>query len=85
MYDRLSRRFRKNSVTFGLDYKDFEDQILLDVNTGLQSPISYLNWSLNYNGTLRGERSTSGGAVTVSRTCPAAHIQLQSTVACAAL
>src|ERR671910_897649 len=29
-----------------------------------------------------GERSMRSGAVTVSRTCPAAHIQAQRTVAC---
>ena len=32
-----------------------------------------------------GERSTGAGLVTVSRTCPAAHIHVQSTVPCVAL
>ena len=46
-----------HSVTFGLDYKDFLEDIRLVDSEGLVTPISYLNWSVSYGGTARRSES----------------------------
>jgi hemolysin activation/secretion protein len=48
------------TLTFGVDFKDFDEDVSLDSGTGLQTPIKYLNWSAAYGGSLVHERvSTS--------------------------
>lgn len=57
-----------HNVTFGADYKDFLENIRLadfdddedDAEEELLTPIHYLNWSLVYAATRRGEASISG-------------------------
>lgn len=57
-----------HSVTFGADYKDFLENIRLadfdddedEADEELLTPIRYINWSVVYAGTRRGERSMSG-------------------------
>jgi hemolysin activation/secretion protein len=44
-------------ATFGLDYKDFLENIVLSPETSLQTPISYINWSAAWSAGLRRERS----------------------------
>jgi hemolysin activation/secretion protein len=39
-----------HSLTAGVDYKDFLEDIRIDSETGLVTPISYVNWSLTYTG-----------------------------------
>jgi hemolysin activation/secretion protein len=36
-------------LTFGLDYKDFKENVTSDGSPGVQTPIRYLPFSLNYN------------------------------------
>ena len=48
-----------HNVTLGVDYKDFLEDIRLVDADGLVTPIRYLTWSLSYQGTMRGERSTT--------------------------
>lgn len=48
-----------HSLSFGLEYKDFLEDILLAADAGLQTPVSYLNWPLLYSGLYRAERSTT--------------------------
>jgi hemolysin activation/secretion protein len=43
------------SLTLGLDYKDFVEDILLDPDESVVTPISYLHWSANYTGAWRRE------------------------------
>jgi hemolysin activation/secretion protein len=40
------------SLTFGVDYKDFGQNVLLLSGTGLQTPIKYMNWLVGYAATL---------------------------------
>ena len=47
-----------HNFTFGLDYKDFLEDILL-VDNQLSTPINYFTWSGAYTGNLRTERTTS--------------------------
>lgn len=47
-----------HNVTFGLDYKDFLENIQLEEDA-LITPIRYMNWGVTYSGTLRGERTLS--------------------------
>ncbi|MEZ5500755.1 MAG: ShlB/FhaC/HecB family hemolysin secretion/activation protein [Steroidobacteraceae bacterium] len=47
------------SLTLGLDHKDFLEDIRLDVSNGLLTPIEYWNASLLYSGALRGESTNS--------------------------
>jgi hemolysin activation/secretion protein len=54
-----------SALTLGLDYKDFLEDIRLEDSPGLVTPISYLNWSLEYTGTLRG---SDGGCSTTFST-----------------
>ena len=43
-----------HSVTMGADYKDFkENVVLLGADTTINSPVSYLDFSLGYDGTLQ--------------------------------
>jgi len=49
-----------HNVSFGLDYKDFLEDVTLPDESGLTTPIRYLSWSTAYSGTLRSERATSG-------------------------
>jgi hemolysin activation/secretion protein len=54
-----------SSLSFGLDYKDFLEDIRLEADEGLVTPISYLDWSLDYTSTLRsadGARTTTFNA-----------------------
>lgn len=44
-----------HNVTFGLDYKDFLEDIRLEQDEGLTTPIRYIDWSAAYTGTLRTE------------------------------
>lgn len=36
------------TLTFGVDYKDFSENILLDADTSVRTPISYVNWLASY-------------------------------------
>jgi hemolysin activation/secretion protein len=38
------------TLTLGVDYKDFAENIRLDPDSSLQTPISYVNWSAAYGG-----------------------------------
>ena len=40
------------TLTFGVDLKDFNENVLLAASPGLQTPVKYLNWSVAYGGTL---------------------------------
>lgn len=52
-----------HSFTLGVDYKDFSESIQLQGADTLNTPISYIPWSLQYNGTRSGESaSTKFGA-----------------------
>jgi hemolysin activation/secretion protein len=44
-----------HNLTLGVDYKDFLEDIRLEGDEGLVTPIRYLNWSLAYGGTRRFE------------------------------
>ncbi len=46
-----------HSISFGVDYKDFLEDIRLEDDEALQTPISYVDWSLAYSGTVRGVKS----------------------------
>jgi hemolysin activation/secretion protein len=53
------------TLTFGLDLKDFDENVNLATGSGLQTPIKYFNWSAAYSATLVQERvSTSFTATT---------------------
>ncbi len=46
-----------HSLTLGLDYKDFkESTVLQGADTSIDAPINYLNWSIQYEGTLLNKR-----------------------------
>ncbi len=47
------------TATFGVDYKDFEQDVKIDTNTGFSSPIKYLPWVLGWDGNWLGERVNS--------------------------
>ena len=42
-----------HNLTFGADFKDFEEDVLLSDDQGLQTPIQYLSWSAVYAGGVR--------------------------------
>ena len=46
-----------HSATFGIDYKDFEEDIAPLDGPGFNTPISYLNFMTQYRGTLISQRS----------------------------
>jgi hemolysin activation/secretion protein len=52
-----------HSVTFGVDYKDFLEDIRLIDADGLVTPVRYVNWSASYDASLRGERTFTGFTV----------------------
>ncbi len=39
------------TLTFGVDFKKFDESVLLAASPGLQTPIRYLNWSAAFGGT----------------------------------
>jgi len=48
-----------HTLTLGVDYKDFDETVALLGADSANTPISYLPFSLGYEGTLQGERSTT--------------------------
>ena len=48
-----------HNISYGADFKDFEENVLLTDDQGLQTPIAYLNWSASYTGTIRTEHTLS--------------------------
>lgn len=42
-----------HNITFGGDFKDFKENVLLEDDLGLQTPIQYVNWSAAYTGNVR--------------------------------
>ncbi|MEW6677413.1 MAG: ShlB/FhaC/HecB family hemolysin secretion/activation protein [Pseudomonadota bacterium] len=46
-----------HSLTLGMDYKDFDETTVLQGTDSSNTPISYLPFSLGYDGTLQGSRS----------------------------
>lgn len=51
------------TLTFGVDLKKFDENVLLESGSGLQTPIKYLNWSAVYGGTLVQEHGSTGFTV----------------------
>lgn len=48
------------NFTFGVDYKNFNENVLIESSPGLQTPIKYLNWSAAYGANiLYGQTTTS--------------------------
>jgi hemolysin activation/secretion protein len=48
------------NFTLGVDYKDFNESILLEASPGLQTPIKYLSWSAAYGANMAyGQTTTS--------------------------
>lgn len=48
-----------HNMTFGADYKDFNEVISQEDGTLATTPISYINWSLSYAGTVRTQKTLS--------------------------
>ncbi|HET9395241.1 MAG TPA: ShlB/FhaC/HecB family hemolysin secretion/activation protein, partial [Nitrospiraceae bacterium] len=48
------------SLSAGLDYKDFAENVRITSDTGLETPISYLHTALQYNGNLRTDHTNTG-------------------------
>lgn len=48
-----------HSLTLGMDYKDFDETVTLQGADSTNTPISYLPFSLAYDATLQGEKSTT--------------------------
>lgn len=46
-----------HSLTFGVDFKDFNESILLQGADSLNTPIRYVPWSVQYSGTRHGEKA----------------------------
>jgi hemolysin activation/secretion protein len=42
-----------HSMSLGLDYKDFDEDVALEGGGSVKTPIDYVNWAIQYNGTLR--------------------------------
>jgi hemolysin activation/secretion protein len=51
------------TLTFGVDLKKFDENVLLEAGAGLQTPIKYLNWSVVYGGSLVQERASTSFTV----------------------
>ncbi len=49
-----------HNVSFGVEYKDMFENVRLDPTQQIETPIRYLNWSANYAGTLKTERTVTG-------------------------
>jgi hemolysin activation/secretion protein len=47
------------SLTFGVDYKDFLENILITATQSQVTPVHYLNWTVSYAGTLSSPHSTT--------------------------
>lgn len=47
-----------HSLTLGLDYKDFTENVRFAEDEALQTPIRYVNWTFGYGGAARSERAT---------------------------
>ena len=54
-----------SSFSLGVDYKDFSEDIQIDPETGLSTPISYPLWSLAYQGATKTEFSKLGFSMMV--------------------
>ncbi len=52
------------TLTLGVDYKDFSEDIRLEEESGLQTAISYLNFSAGYTGGWSGESRQLGAGIT---------------------
>ena len=52
------------TLTFGLDLKDFDENVSLASGSGLQTPIKYLNWSAAYGASLVHERVSTSFTLT---------------------
>lgn len=48
-----------NTFVFGVDYKDFLENIQQPDTDGLLTPIRYMSWSASYSGAVRAERSVT--------------------------
>ncbi len=48
-----------HGFSFGADFKDFSENVLLSADTGQSTPISYTSWSFAYNGTARTARAST--------------------------
>lgn len=48
-----------HNITFGGDFKDFKEAVLLPDDPGLQTPIQYVNWSAVYAGNIRTQHTLS--------------------------
>ncbi len=57
---------RSSSLTFGADYKDFEDRIAQPDGLTDVTPMRYINWSATYAATLGGETSQTTQSVGVN-------------------
>lgn len=55
-----------HSATFGVDYKDFKEDVLNQGSVGTRTPISYLNFLTQYNGTKVTEQSKLAGEFSVN-------------------
>lgn len=44
------------TLTFGADYKKFDENVLLTTSSGVETPIKYLNWSFVYGGSIVNSR-----------------------------
>ncbi len=45
------------SLSVGVDFKDFQQTILVDPTATYNTPIAYFNWSLGYSGNVRDDRN----------------------------
>lgn len=54
---------RSSSLTLGLDYKDFDETVLIDADDALVTPISYLTASLAYADSWSGSGWQAGGSI----------------------
>ena len=48
-----------HSFSVGFDYKDFKESLRLQGADSLNTPITYINWSFQYNATQRGAKHTT--------------------------
>jgi hemolysin activation/secretion protein len=55
-----------HSLTLGVDFKDFLEDIQLDATESLRTPIRYFNWSLAYAGSRRGSHASTSFSLGVN-------------------
>lgn len=55
-----------HNVAFGVDYKDFVEDVLLSAEEGVQTPVSYINWSLGYTVNRRAGESSLDASATLN-------------------